>query len=92
MYQRVYGQGGERDVARLDLSECKRKLRREMGKKRDILGGILLATARGIDTSPAKGMRHQIKAINCERALKWSALFRGGCGDNGTGRRDLAGR
>ncbi|RKN75887.1 DNA polymerase IV [Paenibacillus ginsengarvi] len=60
------------DIARLDLGDFKRRMRREMGKQSDIQAEYYWQTARGIDPSPVvRGMRHQIKVINCGRALKW---------------------
>ncbi|GAA3406769.1 DNA polymerase IV [Paenibacillus hodogayensis] len=59
-------------IARLDLGDFKRMMRREMGKQSDIQAEYYWQTARGIDPSPVvNGIRSQIKVINCGRALKW---------------------
>lgn len=59
------------DIARLELAEFKRRLRREMGKQSDIQAEYYWQTARGIDPSPVvSGIRSQIKVINNGRALQ----------------------
>ncbi|MFC5648538.1 DNA polymerase IV [Paenibacillus solisilvae] len=64
------------DIARLDFSEFKRRMRREMGKQSDIQAGYYWQTARGIDPSPVvSGIRHQLKSVSHGKALRWN-LYR----------------
>lgn len=60
------------DIARLELGEFKRRLRKRMGRQSDIQAEYYWQTANGIDPSPViAGMRSQIKVVNHGRALKW---------------------
>ncbi|WP_127508501.1 DNA polymerase IV [Paenibacillus humicus] len=60
------------DIARLDFSEFKRRMRLEMGKQSDIQAGYYWQTARGIDPSPVvTGIRHQLKSVSHGKALRW---------------------
>ena len=60
------------DIARMDFSEFKRRMRLEMGKQSDIQAGYYWQTARGIDPSPVvAGIRHQLKSVSHGKALRW---------------------
>lgn len=64
------------DIARLELSEFKRRMRREMGKQSDIQAEYYWQTARGIDPSPVvPSIRNQLKSISHGKALR-SSLYR----------------
>lgn len=64
------------DIARMEFSEFKRRMRREMGKQSDIQAGYYWQTARGIDPSPVvSGIRHQLKSVSHGKALRWN-LYR----------------
>lgn len=61
------------DIARLELADFKRRMRREMGRQSDIQAEYYWQIARGIDPSPVvPEIRGDVKAINCGRALKWN--------------------
>lgn len=63
------------DVARLELSEFKRRLRQEMGKQSDIQAEYYWQTARGIDPSPVvPSIRNKLKSISHGKALR-SSLY-----------------
>lgn len=59
------------DVARLEIGEFKRRMRREMGKQSDIQAEYYWQTARGIDPSPVvAGIRHKLKSVGHGKALR----------------------
>lgn len=61
------------DIACMEFSEFKQRMRREMGKQSDIQAGYYWQTARGIDPSPVvSGIRHQLKSVSHGKALRWS--------------------
>ncbi|MEK5476881.1 DNA polymerase IV [Paenibacillus sp. FSL R5-0407] len=65
------------DIARLELAEFKRRMRREMGKQSDIQAEYYWQTARGIDPSPVvSGIRHQLKSVSHGKALRWNLYSR----------------
>ncbi|MEF2964529.1 DNA polymerase IV [Paenibacillus sp. M1] len=60
------------DIARMELHEFKRRMRREMGKQSDIQAEYYWQTARGIDPSPVvSDIRHQLKSVSHGKALRW---------------------
>ncbi|WP_217592367.1 DNA polymerase IV [Cohnella sp. GbtcB17] len=64
------------DIARLELGDFKRRMRREMKKQSDIQAEYYWQTARGIDPSPVvAGIRHKLKSISHGKALR-SGLYR----------------
>lgn len=64
------------DVARLELGEFKRKMRREMGKQADIQAEYYWQTARGIDPSPVvPSIRGKLQSVSHGKALR-SHLYR----------------
>lgn len=64
------------DVARLELGEFKRRMRREMGKQSDIQAEYYWQTARGIDPSPVvPAIRSALKSVSHGKALR-SSLYR----------------
>ncbi len=64
------------DVARLDLGEFKRRMRREMGKQSDIQAEYYWQTARGIDPSPViPSIRGKLQSVSHGKALR-SHLYR----------------
>ncbi|MBB6735517.1 DNA polymerase IV [Cohnella zeiphila] len=64
------------DIARLELGEFKRRMRREMGKQSDIQAEYYWQTARGIDPSPVEAsIRGNLKSISHGKALR-SSLYR----------------
>ncbi|TJY43242.1 DNA polymerase IV [Cohnella pontilimi] len=64
------------DIARLDLGDFKRKMRREMGKQSDIQAEYYWQTARGIDPSPVvTSVRGALKSISHGKALR-ASLYR----------------
>ncbi|MEK0313205.1 DNA polymerase IV [Cohnella sp. 56] len=64
------------DIARLELGDFKRRMRREMQKQSDIQAEYYWQTARGIDPSPVvAGIRHKLKSISHGKALR-SGLYR----------------
>lgn len=64
------------DIARLELGEFKRRMRREMKKQSDIQAEYYWQTARGIDPSPVvSGIRDKLKSISHGKALR-SSLYR----------------
>ncbi|MBB6689890.1 DNA polymerase IV [Cohnella xylanilytica] len=64
------------DVARLDLGEFKRRMRREMGKQSDIQAEYYWQTARGIDPSPVvPSIRGALKSVSHGKALR-ASLYR----------------
>ncbi|MEK3658711.1 DNA polymerase IV [Paenibacillus sp. FSL F4-0236] len=65
------------DIARMELSEFKRRMRTTMGKQSDIQAEYYWQTARGLDPSPVvTGMRHQIKSVGHGKALRWNLYTR----------------
>lgn len=59
------------DIARLELGEFKRRLRREMGRQSDIQAEYYWQTARGIDPSPVvPGIRDKLKSVGHGKALR----------------------
>ncbi|WP_127586025.1 DNA polymerase IV [Paenibacillus koleovorans] len=59
------------DIARLELGEFKRRMRKEMGKQSDIQAEYYWQIARGIDPSPVvSGIRGAIKSVSHGKALK----------------------
>jgi len=59
------------DIARLDLSEFKRRMRREMGRQSDIQAEYYWQTARGIDPSPVEpSIRGALRSISHGKALR----------------------
>ncbi|WP_027092652.1 DNA polymerase IV [Cohnella thermotolerans] len=59
------------DVARTDLGELKRKMRREMGRQSDIQAEYYWQTARGIDPSPVvASTRGTLQSISHGKALR----------------------
>ncbi|CAM3718653.1 DNA polymerase IV [Cohnella lubricantis] len=64
------------DIARLELGEFKRRMRREMKKQSDIQAEYYWQTARGIDPSPVVAdIRGELKSISHGKALR-SNLYR----------------
>ncbi|MBB6675510.1 DNA polymerase IV [Cohnella nanjingensis] len=64
------------DIARLELGEFKRRMRREMRKQSDIQAEYYWQTARGIDPSPVvPGIRNKLKSVGHGKALR-SHLYR----------------
>lgn len=64
------------DIARLELSDFKRRMRREMGKQSDIQAEYYWQTARGIDPSPVvTGIRKKLQSISHGKALR-ASLYR----------------
>lgn len=64
------------DIARLELDDFKRKMRREMGKQSDIQAEYYWQTARGIDPSPVvPSIRNKLKSVSHGKALR-SSLYR----------------
>ncbi|MBU5444235.1 DNA polymerase IV [Paenibacillus sp. MSJ-34] len=64
------------DIARLELNDFKRRMRREMGKQSDIQAEYYWQTARGIDPSPVvASIRNQLKSVSHGKALR-SSLYR----------------
>lgn len=65
------------DIARLELGEFKRRMRREMGKQSDIQAEYYWQTARGVDPSPvtASIRRDALKSVSHGKALR-SGLYR----------------
>lgn len=64
------------DIARLELGEFKRRMRREMGKQSDIQAEYYWQTARGIDPSPVvPSIRNKLKSISHGKTLR-SSLYR----------------
>lgn len=64
------------DIARLELGEFKRRMRREMRKQSDIQAEYYWQTARGIDPSPVVAdIRGELKSIGHGKALR-SHLYR----------------
>ncbi|WP_255570121.1 DNA polymerase IV [Cohnella sp. CFH 77786] len=64
------------DIARTDLGEFKRKMRREMGKQSDIQAEYYWQTARGIDPSPVvASVRGALKSVSHGKALR-ASLYR----------------
>lgn len=65
------------DIARLELADFKRRMRREMGKQSDIQAEYYWQTARGIDPSPViSGIRHQLKSVSHGKTLRWNLYHR----------------
>jgi len=59
------------DIARTDLGEFKRKMRREMGKQSDIQAEYYWQIARGIDPSPVvASVRGALKSVSHGKALR----------------------
>ncbi|MBB6732687.1 DNA polymerase IV [Cohnella zeiphila] len=59
------------DIARLELGEFKRRMRREMGKQSDIQAEYYWQTARGIDPSPVvPSIRGALKSVSHGKALR----------------------
>jgi len=64
------------DIARLELGDFKRRMRREMKKQSDIQAEYYWQTARGIDPSPVVAdIRGELKSISHGKALR-SHLYR----------------
>lgn len=64
------------DIARMDLGEFKRKMKREMGKQSDIQAEYYWQTARGIDPSPVTpSIRGALKSVSHGKALR-ASLYR----------------
>ncbi|THF73280.1 DNA polymerase IV [Cohnella fermenti] len=65
------------DIARLELSDFKRRLRREMRKQSDIMAEYYWQTARGIDPSPVEPAirADALKSVSHGKALR-SRLYR----------------
>lgn len=64
------------DIARLDLGDFKKRMRREMGKQSDIQAEYYWQTARGIDPSPVvPSIRSKPKSVSHGKALR-SSLYR----------------
>lgn len=65
------------DIARMELSELKQRMRTVMGRQSDIQAEYYWQTARGIDPSPVvTGIRHQIKSVGHGKALRWNLYTR----------------
>ncbi|WP_166238077.1 DNA polymerase IV [Paenibacillus turpanensis] len=63
------------DIARLELAEFKRRMRREMGKQSDIQAEYYWQTARGIDPSPVvPSIRNKLKSVSHGKTLR-SSLY-----------------
>lgn len=63
------------DIARLELGDFKRRMRREMGKQSDILAEYYWQTARGIDPSPVMAsIRNKLKSVGHGKTLR-SSLY-----------------
>lgn len=63
------------DIARMNLGDFKRRMRREMGRQSDIQAEYYWQTARGIDPSPVvPGIRSKLKSISHGKALR-SSLY-----------------
>lgn len=59
------------DIARMELGEFKRKMRREMGKQSDIQAEYYWQSARGIDPSPVvSSVRGALKSVSHGKALR----------------------
>ncbi len=59
------------DIARLELGEFKRRMRREMKKQSDIQAEYYWQTARGIDPSPVvANIRGELKSVSHGKALR----------------------
>ncbi|WP_123039984.1 DNA polymerase IV [Cohnella candidum] len=64
------------DIARLELGEFKRKMRKEMGKQSDIQAEYYWQTARGIDPSPVvSSVRGALQSVSHGKALR-ARLYR----------------
>lgn len=65
------------DIARLELSEFKQRMRREMGRQSDIQAEYYWQTARGIDPSPVmREIRQPLKSVSHGKTLRWSLYSR----------------
>ncbi|PYI54314.1 DNA polymerase IV [Paenibacillus flagellatus] len=64
------------DIARLELGDFKRRMRKEMGKQSDIQAEYYWQTARGIDPSPVvPSIRNKLKSVSHGKTLR-SSLYR----------------
>ncbi|ATF14290.1 DNA polymerase IV [Brevibacillus porteri] len=64
------------DIARLELGDFKKRMRKEMGKQSDIQAEYYWQTARGIDPSPVvASIRNKLKSVSHGKALR-SSLYR----------------
>lgn len=65
------------DIASMELSEFKRRMRWEMGKQSDIQAEYYWQTARGIDPSPVmREIRQPLKSVGHGKALRWTLYGR----------------
>lgn len=64
------------DIARLELGDFKKRMRKEMGKQSDIQAEYYWQTARGIDPSPVvASIRNKLKSVSHGKTLR-SSLYR----------------
>lgn len=64
------------DIARLELGDFKRRMRREMGKQSDIQAEYYWQTSRGIDQSPVEpSIRGSLKSVSHGKTLR-AGLYR----------------